>query len=139
MSKRDTFVKNSEVMSTATTAIPQVNYVTDSTGKRVSVQISIEMWESLIERLEFLSGTEPRGISADVPNASLISVPEADVTQKTNLPQKQLSSEKITAELAAARWKALSEELPDVPEIGLDEIVAEVKAVRKLRSKRQNR
>ncbi len=36
----------------------------------------------------------------------------------------------LRAQVAKDQWRALSKELPDVPEISMEEIVAEVKAVR---------
>lgn len=42
-------------------------------------------------------------------------------------------TKKLRAEITLEQWLALSEKLPDAPEISMDEIVAEVKAVRKSR------
>ena len=47
--------------------------------------------------------------------------------------EKILVSQKLRAEIALEQWLALSKKLPDVPEIGMEEIVGEVKAVRKNR------
>ncbi len=46
-------------------------------------------------------------------------------------------AKKLRADAAAERWRKLAAELPDVPEISMDEIVAEVKAVRRERRQRQ--
>ncbi|MBK8562917.1 MAG: hypothetical protein IPN76_06105 [Saprospiraceae bacterium] len=42
-------------------------------------------------------------------------------------------TKKLRAEISLEQWLALSKQLPDVPEIGMDEIIGEVKAVRKSR------
>ena len=42
-------------MPTAVTAIPQVNYVTDSTGKPVFVQISVAEWAAFLEEYRRVS------------------------------------------------------------------------------------
>lgn len=42
-------------------------------------------------------------------------------------------SKKLRAEIALEQWLVLSKELPDVPEISMDEIVSAVKSVRKNR------
>jgi hypothetical protein len=42
-------------------------------------------------------------------------------------------AERLRASAAAEKWRALAPRLPNVPEISMAEIVAEVKAVRKQR------
>jgi hypothetical protein len=68
-------------------------------------------------------------------------------TLQTTIDEKQLlslleqlpSEEKIKianilrAQVAKEQWRALSKQLPDVPGISMEEIVAEVKAVRRAR------
>lgn len=69
---------------------------------------------------------------------------ESDITleQLYNLLSQLPAEEKIQlaehlrAQAAQEQWEALSEELPDVSEISMDEIVAEVKEVRKLHNQR---
>lgn len=64
---------------------------------------------------------------------------ESDITleQLYNLLSQLPAEEKIQladhlrAQAAQEQWEALSEELPDVPDISMEEIVAEVKEVRK--------
>ncbi len=46
-------------------------------------------------------------------------------------------SKKLRAEISLEQWLALSKQLPDVPEISMDEIVAEVKAARKSRQSKR--
>jgi hypothetical protein len=47
-------------------------------------------------------------------------------------PKDKVSlAKKLRAEFALEQWLAISKKLPDVPEIGLDEILNEVKSVRK--------
>jgi hypothetical protein len=53
-------------------------------------------------------------------------------------PDEKLKISKILrAQATAERWINLSESLPDLPEITMEEINAEVKAVRKLRFERK--
>ena len=40
----------------------------------------------------------------------------------------------LRAQAAAAEWRELSKQLPDVPDISMEEIVEEIKAVRHARS-----
>lgn len=47
--------------------------------------------------------------------------------------EKIRMAERLRAAAAAEKWQALSAQLPDVPEMNMDEIVAEVKGVRKHR------
>jgi hypothetical protein len=51
------------------------------------------------------------------------------------LPKKEkiLISKKLRAEISLEQWLALSKKLPDVQEVSMDEIISEVKAVRRSR------
>lgn len=42
-------------------------------------------------------------------------------------------AEKLRAAAAGEKWRLLSPQLPDMPDISMDEMVAEVKSVRKAR------
>jgi hypothetical protein len=48
--------------------------------------------------------------------------------------EKLRIAERLRAAAAAEQWQLLSSQLPDLPEIDMSEIVAEVKKVRKSRS-----
>lgn len=50
--------------------------------------------------------------------------------------EKLLMAERLRAAAAAEKWQLLSKQLPDAAQISMEEIVAEVKAVRKLRHQR---
>jgi len=50
--------------------------------------------------------------------------------------EKILMAERLKASAVAQQWQSLSTLLPDVPQISMDEIVADVKAVRKQRPQR---
>lgn len=47
--------------------------------------------------------------------------------------EKIRMAERLRAAAAAEKWRMLSKQLPDAPEISMPEIVANVKAVRKQR------
>lgn len=47
--------------------------------------------------------------------------------------EKIRMAQRLKAAAAAEKWRVLSAQLPDVPEISMEEIVAEVKEVRKQR------
>lgn len=89
-------------MTTATASIPQVNFVSDNSGKPVFVQIPIQEWAAFVAEYQ------------------------------------RLAANSLRATAAAENWKNLSQDLPDIPEISMAEIVAEVKTVRKLRSQPKN-
>jgi|GEM_PF-1745854 len=61
-------------------------------------------------------------------------IPSASTDIPLSAEEKIQLSNRLRAEATQAQWAALSEQLPDVPEITMDEIVAEVKMVRKQRS-----
>ncbi len=50
--------------------------------------------------------------------------------------EKIRMAEQLRASAVAQQWQSLSSQLPDVPQISMEEIVAEVKAVRKQRHQR---
>jgi hypothetical protein len=50
-------------------------------------------------------------------------------------PQEKLKlADRLRAQASAEQWGTLSKKLPDVTEVTMDEIVNEVKAVRRLRN-----
>jgi hypothetical protein len=55
------------------------------------------------------------------------------ILSQLSAEEKIRLAERLRAAAAAEKWRALSQKLPDVPEISMAEIVAEVKAVRKQR------
>lgn len=55
-----------------------------------------------------------------------------------SVKEKIRLADRLRAQAAQEQWASLSENLPDIPEITMDEIVAEVKGVRKLRSQQRN-
>jgi len=55
------------------------------------------------------------------------------ILSQLSAEEKIRLAERLRAAAAAEKWRALSKKLPDVPEISMAEIVAEVKAVRKQR------
>lgn len=69
------------------------------------------------------------GESVEKPDSLLFQLP---AEEKTRL------SKALRASVAAEEWKNLSQNLPDVPEISMEEIVAEVKAVRKMLAENKN-
>ncbi len=44
-------------------------------------------------------------------------------------------SKALRAEISAERWQTLAQSLPDVPQIGMEEIVQEIKLVRRAQNK----
>ena len=52
--------------------------------------------------------------------------------------QKIRLADELRAAVAAENWKIFSKGLPNVPEISMEEIVGEVKTVRKLRRQRKS-
>jgi hypothetical protein len=50
-------------------------------------------------------------------------------------PQEKLKlADRLRSQASVGQWRTLSKKLPDVPEVTMDEIVNEVKAVRRLRN-----
>jgi|GEM_PF-4823326 hypothetical protein len=63
-----------------------------------------------------------------------VRVAEQGVDSEAEAQEKLQLAQQLRAEATQLQWAALSEQLPDVPELTMEEVVAEVKAVRKLRS-----
>ncbi|MBL7795659.1 MAG: hypothetical protein JNJ90_04070 [Saprospiraceae bacterium] len=55
------------------------------------------------------------------------------ILSQLSAEEKIRLAERLRAAAAAEKWRELSKKLPDMPEISMAEIVAEVKAVRKQR------
>lgn len=55
------------------------------------------------------------------------------ILSQLSAEEKIRLAERLRAAAAAEKWHELSKKLPDMPEISMAEIVAEVKAVRKQR------
>ncbi|MFN7118191.1 MAG: hypothetical protein ACK4TA_15430 [Saprospiraceae bacterium] len=69
--------------------------------------------------------------------SSLDFVKQVKVAEETTMlsPEEKLQmANHLRAEATQTQWAVLSEQLPDVPDISMEEIVAEVKEVRRMRS-----
>lgn len=66
-------------------------------------------------------------ISFDQLIQALLRLPSSEKIQIAN---------ELRASAAAEQWRLLSQRLPDIPELGMDEILAEVKEVRKGRKRK---
>ncbi|HRD79231.1 MAG: hypothetical protein IAE84_09810 [Saprospiraceae bacterium] len=60
-----------------------------------------------------------------------------DALMELPASEKLQVAEKLRAAAAGEKWRLLSPQLPDMPDISMDEIVAELKSVRKARKQSQ--